>query len=335
MKNSSLSNRHRLLPVILAFLLNSSCAHAKEGTFDQEEVDQFIRSMVESHDYDQTALERLFDQVQYSQAVIDAITRPAEKLPWYKYKEIFLTEDRINGGVEYWQRYVEDLRAAEDRFGVPPEFIVAIIGVETRYGIHAGRHRVIDSLTTLAFDYPKRADFFRRELEQFLLLTREQDVDPLAIKGSYAGAMGIPQFISSSYRHYGIDFDGDGQVNLWNDNADAIGSVASYFKKHGWQAGEPVIFPVEAMSADRKIASDNPKPDRSYAEIRQAGVLVNADLNAETKVVLLRFETVGGENYWLGLNNFYVITRYNHSSLYALAVHLLAQEIKYRYQRTL
>lgn len=334
MKKLKLITKLEFFTPALVVLLVASCAHATEDVFDRQELDQFINTMVEKHGYDQPTLEQLFSQVEYSRTVIEAITRPAEKLPWYRYKDIFLTEDRIDGGVDYWHRHADVLAAAEDRFGVPAEIIVAIIGVETRYGEHKGRYRVLDSLSTLAFDYPKRADFFRRELEHFLLLTREQQIDPLVIRGSYAGAMGIPQFIPSSYRSYAVDFDGNGKINLWDDHIDAIGSVASYFNDHGWQSGETVIVPVaEIRNAEANI-SDGLKPERTYAELKRSGVIAKSHIDENVRVALLGFDTSEGSDYWLGLHNFYVITRYNHSQLYALAVYLLAQEIKSRYQQS-
>lgn len=314
--------------------LHGCAASAKQ--FDPDQLEQFIRSMSESHEFDQNDLSRLFANVSYTQDVIDAISRPAERLPWHRYKQIFLTEDRINAGKAYWREHAQTLAEAEVRFGVPPEIIVAIIGVETRYGTHKGRHKVIDSLATLAFDYPPRSSFFRRELEEYLILTREQRLDPLAIKGSYAGAMGIPQFISSSYRHYAIDFSGNGQVDLLNSHVDAIGSVANYFKRHGWADGEPVVFQTEhSPDAFRDFITgspNNPKTEFTYAELRRAGFNMNPGLAGETPVILLEFDETDGNELWLALNNFYVITRYNHSSLYALAVYLLAEEIKRRYQ---
>ncbi|MDZ7736559.1 MAG: lytic murein transglycosylase B [Gammaproteobacteria bacterium] len=297
-------------------------------------MDRFITTLVQSYDFDRSELEKTFSQARYLQSVIDAITRPAEKLDWYRYKRIFLTEDRINGGVDYWQRHQEILSRVEEEFGVPAEIIVAIIGIETRYGSNKGGYRVIDSLSTLAFHYPKRARFFRSELEQFLLLTREQQVDPMEIKGSYAGAMGIPQFIASSYRNYAIDFDGDDYVNLWDNHEDAIGSVANYFSRHGWINGAPVIYPVTEMPVDAdRLVQDKLEPETTYESLQQAGVESARPLTPDTRVALLEFEETSGPVYWVGLKNFYVITRYNHSQLYALAAYLLSREILERYQQ--
>lgn len=316
-------------------LLSTACAYnvtAANKELDEAALNAFMDELVDSHNFERAQLASTFQQARYRQPVIDAISRPAEKLDWYRYKGIFLTEGRINAGVEYWQNNRNTLERAEEKYGVPAEIIVAIIGIETRYGKNKGRYRVVDSLATLAFHYPKRSKFFRSELKQFLLLAREQDVDPLNIKGSYAGAMGVPQFISSSYRHYAVDFDGDDYIDLWNNHVDAIGSVANYFSEHGWQSGEPVIYPVE--KAPTNISSnvqDGLKPAANYGDLQSAGIQVAADLAPERQVALLEFRERDGEAYWLGLRNFYVITRYNHSQLYALAAYRLAQEIRSRY----
>lgn len=327
----------RLLFLVLGALLSSSCSHtvdaAANNSLDQDAMEHFINTLVTSHDFERSQLEQTFSEARYLQSVIDAITRPAEKLAWYRYKQIFLTEDRINGGVEYWQRHASVLSRAEEKFGVPAEIIVAIIGIETRYGSHKGNYRVIDSLSTLAFHYPKRADFFRSELEQFMLLTREQQVNPLEITGSYAGAMGVPQFISSSYRNYAIDFDGDNYINLWTSHHDAIGSVANYFSRHGWISGAPVIYPVPDLPGEaEQLVQDDPRPQTAYASLQRVGVDLGRQLAPDTRVALLEFEETNGPVYWLGLKNFYVITRYNHSQLYALAAYLLSREIRERYQ---
>lgn len=320
-----------MLWVGVVMSLFGCAASAKQ--FDPDQLEQFIRSMSDNHEFDQAELSQLFASINYTQDVIDAITRPAERLPWHRYKQIFLTEDRINAGKAYWREHEQTLARAQEQFGVPPEIIVAIIGVETRYGTHKGRHKVLDSLATLAFDYPPRASFFRRELEQYLILTREQRLDPLSIRGSYAGAMGIPQFISSSYRHYAIDFSGNGQVDLLNSHVDAIGSVANYFKRHGWANGEPVAFPVnQSPAALQDHVTTSPKPEFSYADLKRAGLELNTGMDGDTPVTLLEFDEADRNVLWLVTNNFYVITRYNHSSLYALAVYLLAEEIKRRYQ---
>lgn len=320
--------------IIAMAVFYTVCVHAAgHDRLNQDAIDTFITDMAGQHGFNASQLQQTFSKAVYLQSIIDAISRPAEKMPWYRYKPIFLTDERAKAGAAYWHEHADTLAAAERKYGVPAEIIVAIIGVETRFGEYTGDYRVLDSLATLAFHYPERADFFRSELEQFFLLTREQGVDPLSIEGSYAGAMGIPQFISSSYRHYAIDFNDDQRINLWSDHVDAIGSVANYFSRHGWQPGQPVIYPVTAMPVDySELERKELKPNTNYGLLHQSGVQVAAALPADTPVALLEFEQRAGPAFWLGLENFYVITRYNHSQLYALAVYLLAQDIHKRYR---
>jgi len=294
--------------------------------------DEFIAQMAKQHGFDGSSLTKLFEQAIVSQSILDAISKPAEKkLPWYKYRKIFIQEKRINQGVTFWLNNKSKLIEAEKKFGVPAEIITAIIGVETFYGRKAGSYRVVDALNTLAFHYPKRATFFRAEFEQFLLLTREQGFDPLSLKGSYAGAMGMPQFISSSYRHYAIDFDGDDIIDIWNNPNDAIGSVANYFVEHGWQKGKPVIAKVKVDGNNYKQAlNDDLEPDIYKSDLEKLGVKSNLFIEKNEKLKLFEYELENNNEYWLAHNNFYVITRYNHSSLYAMAVYQLALEIEER-----
>ncbi|TNF08531.1 MAG: lytic murein transglycosylase B, partial [Pseudomonadales bacterium] len=215
------------------------------------QVAEFIEEMTRDYGFAGEQLVSLFAEVERKQAILDAISRPAEKVkPWKEYRPIFITDKRIAQGVAFWKQNQAALEKAEAEYGVPAQFIVAIIGVETFYGGNTGNWRVMDALSTLAFDYPPRAPFFRKELREFLMLTREEQVDPISLKGSYAGAMGLPQFMPSSFRAYAVDFDGDGHINIWSNPTDAIGSVASYFKRHGWQAGGQVASRVE-VSGER------------------------------------------------------------------------------------
>ncbi len=296
------------------------------------EVQAFIDEMVSKHGFDRAELEREFGQVRMKQKIIDAITRPAESKPWFQYRPIFVTETRIDEGVKFWNDNVADLERAEQVYGVPPEIVVAIIGVETRYGRHKGGWRVMDALSTLAFAYPKRAKFFRSELEEYLLLAREEGLDPLSIKGSYAGAMGKAQFISSSYRNFAVDFDGDGKRDLWHNTADAIGSVANYFKRHNWQPGAPVgSYAMVGSNRISRLLKAGIKPHTPVKELRKQGVTALTPLPPEAPAALIAFDNkVGRPDYWLGLNNFYTITRYNHSPLYAMAVYQLGEAIKAR-----
>ena len=289
-------------------------------------VDQFIAEMVRDQGFAAPQLKALFAQVERKQPILDAISRPAERVkPWKEYRPIFLTEARINRGVEFWKQHAEALARAEREYGVPAQVIVAIIGVETFFGRNTGNWRVIDALSTLGFDYPPRADFFRKELREFLLLTREQRVDPLGVTGSYAGAMGMPQFMPSSFRAYAVDFDHDGHIDIWNDPEDAIGSVASYFQRHGWVAGDPVA--TRARVAGTRFAdglTQGLEPVKSVGDLRQLGWTPLDAVDDRYAVTAFRLEGEQGDEFWMGLPNFYVITRYNRSVMYALAVHQLS-----------
>jgi membrane-bound lytic murein transglycosylase B len=291
----------------------------------------FAAEMADKHGLDRSALEALLAQAEYRQDIVDAMRRPAEGKPWHAYRPIFLTPERVAGGVQFLRTHRDLLQRAEAEQGVPPEIIAAVVGVETNYGGNQGKYRVIDALTTLGFAYPERAGFFRKELEELLLLSRDERLDLLGVKGSYAGAMGMPQFIPSSYRDYAVDFDHDGRRDLWNSPADAIGSVANYFARHGWRAGEPVTLPAQAagsLPADIPVLEKAPaKPNLAAEKLIEAGITVSEPISASTQVSLIRLEAPEDE-YWLGFENFYVITRYNHSNLYAMAVYQLSREIR-------
>jgi len=292
------------------------------------DVKKFIGEMVSRHGFEESQLVSMLSQAQVSTTILEAIARPAEAKPWYKYRPIFIQDERIRLGREFMVQHRELLERANQQFGVPPEIITAIIGVETRYGKNTGSYKVIDSLVTLGFKYPKRGEFFLSELEQFLLLTREQQLDPHSLKGSYAGAMGIPQFISSSYRNFAVDFDGDNHIDIWNNPADAIGSVANYFSEHGWISGEEIAVRAD-VSGDRylMLINKNLKPELTLAQMVEYGVSTPPDRNPEMPAKLLSYELENGVELWIGFTNFYVITRYNHSPLYAMAVFQLAGEI--------
>jgi membrane-bound lytic murein transglycosylase B len=325
------------LTLLLMFLLVTGCAtHANEQTgtghgnyAEREEVSLFISEMVEEG-FDATALRQEFAAARYQQSIVDAIFRPAEKtLTWDGYQDIFLTERRVRGGVEFIQLHHAAFEAAEAKYGVPIPLIASIIGVETYYGRITGKYRVIDSLSTLAFDYPPRAKFFRSELKEFLRLTREENQSIQAPLGSYAGAMGYGQFISSSYRHYAVDFDGDGRRDIWNNPVDAIGSVANYLARHGWRAGDVVTVPAQLeQETTEEIFNVSLKPNQSISELSKLGVLATLPIEGDQQVSAMRLEGKEGAEYWLGFNNFYVITRYNHSKLYAMAVFQLSEQIE-------
>lgn len=290
----------------------------------------FVDKMVTEHGFKRAYVQQLINGAVRKQSILDAISRPAEKTKtWGQYRKIFVTKTRTRQGKEFMQKHAKTLARAERDFGVPAEVISSIIGVETRYGRNTGSYRVLDSLATLGFDYPKRGKFFTRELEEYLLLVREQKFDPTQIKGSYAGAMGYGQFISSSYRHYAIDFDGDGVADIINNPVDAIGSVANYFKAHGWQPGEPVTY-TAMVTADHNadIANQKLKPKFTAAELEAEGYQSTVVIEGEQMATAMRLEGDDGIEHWLGLKNFYVITRYNHSKLYAMAVYQLSEELK-------
>lgn len=316
--------------------LAASSLHAEPADY-RAEADVFTREMVERHGFDSVELQGVLADARYSQAVVDAMDRPYEAEPWRDYRALFITPERIAGGVAFWRENAELLARAEADLGISPRIIVAIIGVETNYGANVGKHRVIDALTTLGFAYPRRADFFRRELEAFLLLSREEQLDPARAVGSYAGAMGKPQFIASSYRNYSVDFDGDGRRDLLDSNADVIGSVANYLKQHGWRPGEPVAFAAELRAevpAGITVIEKTPgQPDTTAGALRAAGVDWPEPLDAAVPASLIRLDGVEDE-YWVGLENFYAITRYNHSNLYAMAVFQLGEAIRAGYERS-
>ena len=296
---------------------------------NRDSVKGFVNEVAKKDGFDPQQLLNIFEQVEKKQRIIDLISRPAEKAkPWHEYREIFVTAPRIAAGVEFWEENEAALNRAGSKFGIPIEIIVAVIGVETNYGRNKGSFRVMDALSTLAFDYPPRARFFRSELRELLLLAREENKDPLELIGSYAGAMGYGQFIPSSFRAYAIDFDGDGARDIWSNQTDAIGSVANYFFRHGWDGEGPIAVPVTVTDerADQ-FANQGLKPKRSIAELRKAGV-EHVSLPDQTLGALFRLEGNGGWEYWLGLHDFYVVTRYNHSHMYALAVVQLSTAVR-------
>lgn len=284
-------------------------------------IPEFIDEMVERHHFDRTELISLFEQVNHRPLIIETISRPSTVKPWLEYRAAFVNQKRVKLGLVFWEKYGAELRRAEKEYGVPQEIIVSLIGVETIYGRSAGKFRTMDALTTLAFDYPRRSAFFRDELENYLLLAREQHFELLDIHSSYAGALGIPQFMPSSYRKYAVDFNGNHKTDLLNEPADAIGSVGHYLKEYGWIKDAPIA--VQA-----KIAGEVPAVGaaRSLSEWSDAGVSVDIVSDAPSR--LLDYTVSDGKEYWLGFNNFDVITRYNNSVFYAMSVFQLAQALK-------
>lgn len=271
-------------------------------------------------------------QAQFRQSVLDAIQRPWEAKPWYQYRPLFITPDRIRQGVAFWRKNASQLDRAAVRMQVPPEVVVAIIGIETHFGTQMGNHPVLDALYTLGFHYPERAPYFSKEFAQFVRLANEQKWPLRQPMGSYAGAMGMGQFMPTSYLHFAVDFDNDGHKDLFANPADAIGSVANYFAEHGWHYGEPVATPASLITPlPAGILTDNPDLIHSWKQLHDAGVRISTDLPADTPVKLLRLEQPTGNEYWVVRHNFYVITRYNRSPLYAMAVYQLSQELAHAY----
>ena len=292
------------------------------------EIESFIDNMVRTHGFDARELHALFAQIKPSQGVQRAIAAPSTAKPWYEFRPLFVDQSRIDNGVRYWDTHAELLAAARTEFGVPESIIVSIVGIETRYGRFTGSFRIVEALSTLAFDAQNRPDYFRQELEQFLLLAREQGWDALAVNGSYAGAMGLPQFMPTSYRRYAIDFNKDGKVDLWRDPADVIGSVASYLRQFGWRDGTPVVVPARVDTTEVQGLLDlGLKPSLELAQWRMRGVEAMSEAPASLLAALFRLDLLGGPEYWLGLDNFYALLQYNRSRNYAMAVHDLAREI--------
>ncbi len=296
------------------------------------DVKQFIQDFAAKEKLDPNKISTIIAQGEKQQKILDAISRPAEKsLNWGQYRHIFLEPKRLQQGIEFWREYETVIDNVAKKYQVAPEIIVAIIGVETRYGRLTGSYRVLDALLTLGFDYPKRGKFFRGQLEQFLLLTQEQGLSPLELKGSYAGAMGYGQFIPGSYRAYAADYEGDGVIDIWNNPADAIASVANYFAKHRWSYGDLVAVPLSPQNDKAKVqslVSNSVKPKTSVASLRKSGLIISRQIADEEKVALLEYETTDGMEYWLAFDNFYSITRYNRSQLYAMATFQFSQLLK-------
>src|SRR5580692_11907813 len=308
----------------------SDCAFAID--IKRPEVKDFIAHMADTSSFTKRQLRTLLKAARSQPAIIDAMDRPAEKAkPWFDYRPIFVTERRIREGAEFWAAHRQALDQASIRSGVPPEYLAAILGVETYYGRLTGSYRVLDALATLAFDYPARAPFFRDELEQFLLLSRDAGLNPLSVKGSYAGAMGAPQFMPSNYRHYAVDADADGHIDLWTNWPDICASVGNYLKEHGWITGEPVLSEA-SVDPDKTADLGGRTLDLSetVGSLHAKGVSFDSPLAADAPALLVAVDETDGVHWRVGYNNFYVITTYNHSALYAMAVYELAAALKQR-----
>lgn len=318
----------RILTLALVSILSTSCfAQQHPGA------EEFAARAASEYELNQEEIILLLQEARFKQSIVDAMSRPAEGKPWYDYRPIFITDKRINGGVKFWKENRELIEQASEQFGVDPQIIVAIIGVETLYGKITGSYRVLDALTTLSFYYPDtgndRSDFFSRELMQFMMLGKEEGLPLREVTGSYAGAMGLGQFMPSSYREYAVDLDGDGRRDLWSSMSDVIGSVANYLHRHGWQPGQPVTYPaVLVPDANLELVTRRDfKPKKTVAELAEAGFTSATPVNSDTPAVVTRLEEKDGDAYFITFKNFYVITRYNRSPLYAMAVFELSQAI--------
>ena len=294
------------------------------------DVSAFVDELVDEHQFDRDWLMLTLSKGETKQKILDAMSRPAEKtLAWHEYRKIFVTPKRIRAGVEFWEKYGDKLKRISAATGVPPEIMAAIVGVETYYGRQTGGYRVLDALATLGFDYPPRARFFRGELREFFLLSRDEQLELTEVLGSYAGAMGPPQFIPSSYRAYAVDGDGDGRRDLLGNWDDILASVANYFVEHGWRSGEPVAVRGDVENPDDfpPVGKNQLKLDETVGSLGVKGVRFDTDMDASAPTQLIGFDGDDGDEYWVGFKNFYVITRYNRSAMYAMAVYQLAAEL--------
>lgn len=333
-------NKNKLVRSLLSLCLVATAPlyASSDRIVERPEAQAWFKEMETKHGLKSAELNLWFKDATIQTKALAAIQKPAEGLPWYKYQKIFLSKERAEAGAKFWKEHAATLQKAEAKYGVPASIIVAIIGVETFYGRQKGSYPVLDTLATLAFDYPPRSKFFKQELEEFVLLAKEEKLDPTKIYGSYAGAMGTPQFIASSYRRYAVDFNQNGQRDIINSPDDAIGSVANYFKVHGWVPHQPIVLPASVKGDQFKTAMvplNNPKPIHSLTSYQKMGVGTKTAFKQDYTAGLIGLEVAESTpEYFLGLQNFYVITRYNHSSLYAMAVYRLSQDIESIYRKS-
>ena len=320
------------------FLLSGLLLAASSSCLAEQHpgAEEFAKKAAAEYGLDRQHVLDILAQAEFKQSIVDAMTRPAEAKPWFQYRRIFLTDKRIDGGVKFWRENEARIALAAERFQVDPQVIVAIIGVETLYGAITGNYRVLDALATLSFYYPAtlrdRSDFFSKELMSFMVLAEEEGIPVDQATGSYAGAMGLGQFMPSSYREYAVDLNGDERRDLWSSMDDAIGSVANYLHRHGWVHGAPVALPLSLAQGARLelVADGDYKPQKTMSEMTAGGFISATPVAADERVTIIRLEEEDSAAYWLGFNNFYVITRYNRSPLYAMAVHQLSEEIRRR-----
>jgi membrane-bound lytic murein transglycosylase B len=319
----------QIITLAAVSVLSASClAQSHPGA------EEFAARAAKEHGFDAAETMELLGEARFKESIVEAMTRPAEGKDWHEYRKIFLNEERIEGGVEFWREHEELISRAAETYGVEPEMIVSIIGVETYYGRITGGYRVLDALATLSFHYPEnlrdRSAFFSRELMNFMLLGKEEELPLREVKGSYAGAMGLGQFMPSSYLEYAVDLDGDGRRDLWSSVADATGSVANYLRRHGWKAGQPVTARANVAEGANTgpVTRSSYKPEKTLSDLAADGFTTALDIPADTRSGIVRLRESSGDSYWLTFDNFYVITRYNRSALYAMAVYDLSQAVR-------
>jgi membrane-bound lytic murein transglycosylase B len=308
-------------------------ARADEALLAREDVQAYIKTTAAAYQFSEEELVQTLSRATPKSNVLDILDRPSTARPWYTFRVNFVNPARSLAGAKFWREHAIAIKDISERYGVEPEVIVAILGAETNYGKNTGSFHILDVLTTIAFDYPRRAEFFQKELTEFLLLAREENEDPLSFKGSYAGAMGWPQFMPSSFRQYAVDYDQNGHRDIWNHPNDAIASVAHYLKEHGWQEGKTAYTAVNINADLSEVFADKFNLHYNVGELMQKGVVPISELDTAEKAVLFSLETEPGfTSHFLGFNNFYVITRYNKSTLYATAVLQLSESILKSYQ---
>ena len=324
----------RLIIIFAVFTAHST--YADPDLLHQKDVQAFVQDLVVHDHFQPKQLQNILAAAKFQPQIVASMDRPYEKKNWDVYRALFLTPERLNSGLVFWRNNQRVLQQVAHQYGVPPEMIVAILGVETLYGKRQGDYRVLDALTTLAFHYPARAPYFKRELREFLLLCREHRVSPTLYKGSYAGAMGMPQFMPSSYRSFAVDYQGRGRPNLMSKDQDVIISIANYFKKHGWQPQQGVVEQVTVPPQRlHDLVLNSKSPNYTVPQLRHAGVHQrHSNSGSPQQAGILELITDKGPEYWMAYPNFYVITRYNTSPQYALVVHLLAQSLREHYPRT-
>lgn len=316
-----------MLKKVLVTVLISLSFVANADITNLNSVQHFIQHMSSKHHFNRARLTNLFHQVNINPSVLEKIAAPYEKKPWYIYRKRLISDKGVSRGLTFWQDHQSTLQRAEKKYGVPADIIIAIIGVETKFGSHPGTYKVIEALSSLAFQYPPRQRFFKKELEHFLLLAREKKLNPLKLTGSYAGAIGIPQFMPSSYRHYAIDFSGRGNIDLQNNIDDVIGSIANYLYLHGWVKGDPITAPAIVDGHKFKKLKYSKKPKYSLKTLRKYGIEAPDHFSPKRKAIFVTLQNEVQKEHWLGFQNFYVITTYNTSPQYAMAVYQFSQQL--------